>query len=80
MTILGLNIKEIAIIAGFFVAVAGFYFSTDYRLTALEAQAADVGPEDKLDDLSVRLIRIEENLAFMRKDLDKIEKLIEKRR
>tara|TARA_R100000781_G_scaffold94246_1_gene58630 strand:- start:272 stop:514 length:243 start_codon:yes stop_codon:yes gene_type:complete len=80
MTILGLNIKEIAIIAGLFISLTGFYFSTDYRLNSLEAQAADVGPEHKLDDLSVRLIRIEENLDFMRKDLDKIERLIEKRR
>tara|TARA_R110000744_G_scaffold258552_2_gene373840 strand:+ start:1000 stop:1248 length:249 start_codon:yes stop_codon:yes gene_type:complete len=78
MTILGFSFKEVGIMCGMIMGLTGFYFTTDFRLAALEAEAADITAETKLDNVADRLIRIEANLGAMRKDLDKIEKHLEK--
>ena len=76
-----INVKEFIMVGGVAVTLAGFYFSTGYRLNSLEAHAADV--EDNSDILitvSHRLSTIDSELKEINKDLDKLEDMLKKRR
>jgi len=76
-----ISIKEFIMVGGVVATLAGFYFSTGYRLNALEAQAADV--EDNSDILitvSHRLSTIDAELKEINKDLDKLEDMLKRRK
>jgi len=75
------SLKEFIMVGGVVATLAGFYFSTGYRLNSLEAQAADV--EDNSDILiavSHRLATIDTELKEINKDLDKLEDMLKRRK
>lgn len=74
------TIKDIAILGGFLLALTGFYFSTGYRLDTLEAQASEISKQEIiLNEITVRLIRIEDGISVMKEDIDDLEKLLKRR-
>ena len=79
-----INLKDIAILMSFVLASTGFYFTTSYRLSALEQEqstmAEEIGENEyKVSEINDRLIRIEENLAVMVKAVDSIERTLRER-
>ena len=80
-----INLKDIAILVSFILAGTGFYFTTSYRLSALEQQqstmAEEIGENEyKVSEINDRLIRIEENLATMVKAVDSIERTLRQKK
>jgi hypothetical protein len=81
MNLSAISIKDISIIGGFIITLSAFYFSTGYRLENLEAKASDIVEQEHiLNDITMRLIRIEDGITIMKEDIDELEILLKRSR
>jgi|TARA_R110000824_G_scaffold311499_2_gene498611 hypothetical protein len=87
MELLKLPIKSMLAVAGVFVALTGFYYTTGFRLNLLEAQAVGIDEnEEQIQALREQavgvnssLIRIDEKLDDVKVKLDNVETMIKER-
>jgi len=87
MELLKLPIKSMLAVAGVFVVLTGFYYTTGFRLNLLEAQAVGIDEnEEQIQALREQavgvnssLIRIDEKLDDVKVKLDNVETMIKER-
>tara|TARA_R110002020_G_scaffold286182_2_gene501780 strand:+ start:2092 stop:2367 length:276 start_codon:yes stop_codon:yes gene_type:complete len=87
MELLKLPIKSMLAIAGVFVAITGFYWTTGFRLNLLEARADGIDENEEqiqaLREQSVgvtsALDRIDEKLDDLKVKLDNVETIIKQK-
>ena len=87
MELLKLPIKSMLAVAGVFVALTGFYYTTGFRLNLLEAQAVGIDEnEEQIQALREQavgvnssLIRVDEKLDDVKVKLDNVETMIKER-
>lgn len=88
MELFKLPIRSMLAVAGVFVAITGFYWTTGFRLNLLEAQAVGIGEnEEQIQALreqsvgvSSALDRIDEKLDDLKIKLENVETIITERR
>jgi len=88
MKLTDIPIKEIVVLGTVMATLASFYYSTGYRLEALEAYAEDVDAnsaqlhEVREQSISVnaRLQRIDEKLDEVKQKIENVEEMVKERR